>query len=458
MRLDSRAVSERRPTPDPESLSAVAAVEAELLLRAPESDIQPTLDPMRALMHLLGDPQSTFASVHVAGTNGKTSVTRMVEQLLLTMGLRTGRFTSPHLVSLLERIALDGRPVSPDRLVAAWAEVAPLLPLVEERDSRPLTYFELVTSLAFVAFADAPVSVAAVEVGLGGVWDATNVVDAPVAVVTPVSLDHQEWLGQDLATIASQKAGIVKPGAFAVLAAQEPAAGEVLLAHAADVGATVAREGVDFGIVDRRVAVGGQLVWLRGMSGTYDEVFLPLHGSHQARNAACALAAVEAFRGGQALDVDVVREAFLAVTSPGRLEVLRRSPTVLVDAAHNPAGARALAEAVDEAFSFDRLVGVVGVLDDKDALGVLAALEPVLSEVVLTRSSSPRAVPPEELARLAKEVFDADRVHTEPDMASALERAVRAAEEGGDLTGAGVLVAGSVTVAGEARELLRPRA
>lgn len=436
----------------------MAEVEAELLLRAPESDIQPTLDPMRALMHLLGDPQSTFASVHVAGTNGKTSVTRMVEQLLLTMGLRTGRFTSPHLVSLLERIALDGRPVSPDRLVAAWAEVAPLLPLVEERDSRPLTYFELVTALAFVAFADAPVSVAAVEVGLGGVWDATNVVDAPVAVVTPVSLDHQEWLGHDLATIASQKAGIVKPGAFAVLAAQEPAAGEVLLAHAADVGATVAREGVDFGIVDRRVAVGGQLVWLRGMSGIYDEVLLPLHGPHQARNAACALAAVEAFLGGQGLDVDLVREAFLAVTSPGRLEVLRRSPTVLVDAAHNPAGARALAEAVDEAFSFDRLVGVVGVLDDKDALGVLAALEPVLSEVVLTRSSSPRAVPPEELARLAEEVFDADRVHTEPDMASALERAVRAAEEGGDLTGAGVLVTGSVTVAGEARELLRPRA
>ncbi|MDH4160524.1 MAG: dihydrofolate synthase, partial [Actinomycetota bacterium] len=347
---------------------------------------------------------------------------------------------------------------SPDRLVAAWAEVAPLLPLVEERDSRPLTYFELVTALAFVAFADAPVSVAAVEVGLGGVWDATNVVDAPVAVVTPVSLDHQEWLGHDLATIASQKAGIVKPGAFAVLAAQEPAAGEVLLAHAADVGATVAREGVDFGIVDRRVAVGGQLVWLRGMSGIYDEVLLPLHGPHQARNAACALAAVEAFLGGQGLDVDLVREAFLAVTSPGRLEVLRRSPTVLVDAAHNPAGARALAEAVDEAFSFDRLVGVVGVLDDKDALGVLAALEPVLSEVVLTRSSSPRAVPPEELARLAEEVFDADRVHTEPDMASALERAVRAAEEGGDLTGAGVLVTGSVTVAGEARELLRPRA
>ncbi len=413
---------------------------------------------MRDLMHLLGDPQSTFASVHVAGTNGKTSVTRMVEQLLLTMGLRTGRFTSPHLVSILERIALDGGPVAPERLVAAWGEVAPLLPLVEERDSRPLTYFELVTALAFVAFADAPVSVAAVEVGLGGVWDATNVVDAPVAVVTPVSLDHQEWLGHDLATIASQKAGIIKPGAYAVLASQEPAAGEVLLAHAADVGATVAREGVDFGVVERRVAVGGQEVWFRGTSGTYDEIFLPLHGHHQARNAACALAAVEAFLGGQALDVDLVREALAAATSPGRLEVVRRSPTVLVDAAHNPAGARALAEAVDEAFTFARLVGVVGVLDDKDALGVLEALEPVMYEVVVTRSSSPRAVPPEELARLAEDVFGADRVRTAPDLATAVELAVRAAEDQGDLAGAGVLVTGSVTVAGEARELLRPRA
>jgi dihydrofolate synthase/folylpolyglutamate synthase len=450
-------VTGARSTPDPEAVSALAEVEAELLRRAPESDVQPTLDPMRALMHLLGDPQSTFPSVHVAGTNGKTSVTRMVERLLLTTGLRTGCFTSPHLVSVTERIALDGQPLAPEQLVAAWDEVAPLLPLVEERGSRPLTYFELVTALAFVAFADAPVSAAAVEVGLGGVWDATNVVDAPVAVVTPIALDHQEWLGPDLATIASQKAGIVKPGAFAVLAAQDPEAEEVLLAHSSDVGATVAREDVDFGVTGRRVAVGGQQVWLRGLAGTYDEVFLPLHGDHQARNAACALAAVEAFLGGQALGDDVVREAFAAATSPGRLELVRRSPTVLVDAAHNPAGARALAEAVGEAFTFASLVGVVGVLDDKDAVGVLEALEPVLSEVVLTRSSSPRAVPPEELARLAEDVFGADRVHTQPDVASALELAVRFAEEPGDLTGAGVLVTGSVTVAGEARELLRRR-
>jgi dihydrofolate synthase/folylpolyglutamate synthase len=411
---------------------------------------------MRALMNLLGDPQATFGSVHVAGTNGKTSVTRLVDRLLCSVGLRSGRFTSPHLASVLERIALDGHPISSEQLLSAWNEVAPLLPLVEERDSRPLTYFELVTALAFVAFADAPVSVASIEVGLGGVWDATNVVDAPVAVVTPVSLDHQAWLGGDLATIASQKAGIIKPGAFAVLGVQEPEANDVLMAHAADVGASVAREGIDFGVAERRVALGGQQVWFRGLSGSYDEIFLPLHGAHQARNAACALAAVESFLGAQALDVDVVREAFAGATSPGRLEVVRRTPTVLVDAAHNPAGARSLAEAVEEAFAFTRLVGVVGVLDDKDAVGVLEALEPVLAEVVVTRSSSPRAIPPDELARLAEDVFGPDRVHTVADLASALDRALHVAEEPGDLGGAGVLVTGSVTLAGEARELLRP--
>jgi dihydrofolate synthase/folylpolyglutamate synthase len=449
-------VPPRDQEPDSQHLQALAEVEVELLSRAPESDIQPTLDPMRALMNLLGDPQATFASVHVAGTNGKTSVTRLVDRLLHSVGLRSGRFTSPHLASVLERIALDGRPISAEQMVSAWNEVAPLLPLVEERDSRPLTYFELVTALAFVAFADAPVSVASIEVGLGGVWDATNVVDAPVAVVTPVSLDHQAWLGGDLATIASQKAGIIKPGAFAVLGVQEPEANDVLIAHAADVGASVAREGVDFGVAERRVAVGGQQVWFRGLSGAYDEIFLPLHGAHQARNAACALAAVESFLGAQALDVDVVREAFAGVTTPGRLEVVRRTPTVLVDAAHNPAGARSLAAAVEEAFTFTRLVGVVGVLDDKDAVGVLEALEAVLAEVVITRSSSPRAIPPDELARLADDVFGPDRVHTVPDLASALDRALHAAEAPGDLGGAGVLVTGSVTLAGEARELLRP--
>jgi dihydrofolate synthase / folylpolyglutamate synthase len=432
-------------------------MEAELLRRAPESAIEPTLGPMQALMHLLGDPQASFPSIHVAGTNGKSSTTRLADDLLSALGLRTGCFTSPHLVSVLERIAVDGAPVSAARLVAAWDELAPFLPVVEAQSSRSLTYFELLTALAIVAFADAPVAVAAVEVGLGGTWDATNVVDAPVAVVTPVSLDHQAWLGDDLATIAGQKAGIIKPGALAVIAVQPPAAEQVILQRAAEVGATVVQEGVHFGVTERQLALGGQLLTLQGLSARYEEVFLPLHGAHQAQNAACALVAVEGFLGGQSLDADVVRDGFASATSPGRLELVRRSPTVLVDAAHNPAGAHALAEALADAFTFTRLIGVIGVLGDKDALGVLEALEPVLAEVVVTRSSSPRAIDPDDLAALAVDVFGADRVAVAPDLASALDLALATAEAPGDLGGAGVLVTGSVTVAGEARLLLRGR-
>lgn len=430
-------------------------LEAELLRRAPESAIEPTLEPVRALMRLLGDPQTTFPSIHVAGTNGKSSTTRMVDQLLTALGLRSGRFTSPHLESVLERIAVDGDPVDASRLVVAWDEVAPLLPIVEAEASRSLTYFELLTALALVTFADAPVSVAAVEVGLGGTWDATNVVDAPVAVVMPVALDHQAWLGSDLVTVAGQKAGIVKPEAVVVLASQPPEVEDVVRERATEVGARVVAEGTDFGVVDRQLAVGGQLLSLQGLGARYDDVFLPLHGAHQAQNAACALAAVEAFLGGRALEADVVAEGFAGVTSPGRLELVRRSPTVLVDAAHNPAGAQVLAEAVADAFTFTRLVGVVGILDDKDAEGVLVALEPVLAEVVVTRSGSPRAIDPEDLAGIAQDVFGADRVSVAPDLASALDVALAVAEGPGDLGGAGVLVTGSVTLAGEARALLR---
>lgn len=441
--------------PDDEAQHRLLAVEAELLRRAPESAVEPTLEPIGALMHLLGDPQTTFPSIHVAGTNGKSSTTRMIDHLLTALGLRTGRFTSPHLESVLERVVIDGEPVAAGQLVAAWDDVAPLLPLVEAEASRALTYFELLTALALVAFADAPVAVAAVEVGLGGAWDATNVVRAPVAVLTPVALDHQAWLGDDLAAIGEQKAGIIKPGSTAVVAVQQPVVEATLARRAAAVGATVLREGADFGLAARQLAVGGQQLTLQGLGGTYDEVFLPLHGAHQAHNAVCALVAVETFLGGRALDAEVVAAGFAAVSSPGRLELVRSSPTVLVDAAHNPAGAQALAEAVAEAFTFTRLVGVVGVLDDKDARGVLEALEPVLAEVVVTRSSSPRAIEPAELARLADEVFGSDRVDRAPDLATALDLALAAAEGPGDLGGSGVLVTGSVTIAGEARRLLR---
>ena len=441
--------------PDGDSLD-FAEVEAELLSRAPESNLEPGLDGISALMGFLGDPQTSYPSLHLAGTNGKTSTARIIDSLLSAFDLRTGRYTSPHLQTVTERIVIDGMPVSEDTFVAAYADVAPYLGLVDDAIGRRLTFFEVLTAMAFDAFADAPVAAAVVEVGLGGRWDATNVISAPVAAILPVGLDHQDWLGDTLELIAAEKAGIIQPDQLVVMAHQDVAAADVILRRAAELGATVAREGQEFAVLERRVAVGGQAVHLRGLAGDYDDVFLPLHGEHQAHNAAVAVAAVEAFLGGgrERLDPEVVREGIARASSPGRLEVLRRSPTVLVDAAHNVAGAEGLARAVGDTFDFERLVGVVGVLADKDAAGILGALEPVLAEVVITRSSSPRALAPERLGELAADVFGSDRVTVVSELAEALDHAVGAAESHG-LSGVGVLVTGSVTLAGDAVRLLR---
>jgi len=437
----------------------------------------PSLDRIRALTQLMGDPQQTFRVVHVTGTNGKTSTTRMIERLLREHGLRTGRFTSPHLSDVRERISIDGEPLPAERFVQVYDEVAPYLDLVDGRlagtGAPRLTYFEVLVAMAYAAFADAPVDVAVVEVGMGGTWDATNVADGEVAVVTPIAIDHERFLGRDVATIAGEKAGIIKPGAVAVLAEQEPEAAEVLARRVVEVKATPAIEGMQFGVAAREVAVGGQLLTLAGLGGTYDDVFLPLFGPHQARNAAVALAAVEAFLasgaagsgpepgaafGGPAigLDADVVREAFADVTSPGRLEVVRRSPVVLVDAAHNPAGAQALAEAVPDAFTFTRLVGVVAILTDKDHYGIFEALEPVLDEVVVTRSSSPRSTLPEDLFEVASEVFGEHRVRMAQRLDEAIDLAATLAEEDGR-PGSGVLITGSIPLVAEARVLLGAR-
>jgi dihydrofolate synthase/folylpolyglutamate synthase len=439
------------------SADGLVRVEAALAARWPESRIDPSLDRMREVVDLLGQPQRSYPVIHVAGTNGKTSTARIVDALLLEFGLRTGRMTSPHLESLTERICLDGLPVEPDRLVAAHDELRPYLELVDGRHpGTPLSYFEVVTALGFVTFADAPVDVAVVEVGMGGTWDATNVADGQVAVITPVGLDHAEYLGDDLADVAAEKAGIVKPRSLAVVAEQRVEVAEVVLRRCVEVGATVAREGLEFGVRHRDVAVGGQVLALQGLAGLYDELFLPLHGAHQAQNAACALAAVEGFLGGgrDLLDVEAVRAGLARVASPGRLEVVRRSPTVLVDAAHNPHGAHALVAALQESFSFTRLVGVLAVLEDKDALGVLEALEPVLAAVVVTRNSSPRSLPVEDIARLAVEVFGPDRVEVADRLDDAIDRAVGLAEEDATFGGPGVLVTGSVVTAGDARILL----
>jgi dihydrofolate synthase/folylpolyglutamate synthase len=437
----------------------VAEVERAILSRAPEHKIDPTLDRVNELLDVLGWPQRTVPVVQVAGTNGKTSTTRMIETLLREFGLRTGMFTSPHLHSMRERIAFDGQPIEEQRFLTTYDDIAPYLEFVDSRHEVRLSFFEVLTAMAFAAFADAPVDVSVIEVGLGGTWDSTNVADAQVAVITPISVDHARYLGDTVELIAAEKAGILKRGSYGVLAQQSVDAAEVLLRRSIEVDAIVAREGLEFGVTSRSLAVGGQLLNLRGLAGEYDEIFLPLHGAHQAHNAAVALASVEAFLGGShsergRLDVDLVRSGFAKVTSPGRLEVVRSSPTVLLDAAHNPAGAAATAQAIDEDFDFTRLIGVFAAMADKDVRGILAPFEPLLAEIVVTQAATSRAMPVDELAEVAVDVFGPERVEVTPRLDDALDTAIGLAEQVGHMGGAGVLVTGSVYTVAEARTLL----
>jgi dihydrofolate synthase/folylpolyglutamate synthase len=450
-----------RAMPDTSGADAYHDVERRLLGRWPESRLDPTLERIAGLCDLLGQPQRAYPVVHLTGTNGKTSTSRMVDALLQGLGLRTGRFTSPHVQEMTERITVDGSPLSHERFVEVYDEVVPYAQIIDRSGPNPVSFFEFVTAMAFAAFADAPVDAAVVEVGMGGSWDATNVADGSVAVVCPIDVDHASYLGDTPADIAGEKAGIIKAEAFAVLAEQSVPVAEILLERAAEMRATVVREGVEFGVEDRTPGVGGQLMTLQGLGSRYSDVFLPLYGAHQAQNAACALAAVEAFAGGNGLDADVVRESFSQVASPGRLEIVRRSPVVLIDAAHNPHGAAATAAAIEEAFSFSSLVGVVGVMADKDAAGLLAALEPVMTSVICTRNSTPRALPAESLAAVARDIFGDERVDVVPRLDEAIELAMARADidatQPMGLGGAGVLVTGSVITAGEARLLLGGR-
>ena len=431
---------------------------AAIVARAPEHEIDPTLDRVRQVCELLGDPQDAYRVVHVTGTNGKTSTARMVERLLREHGLRTGRFTSPHLTRVNERIAIDGEPISDEQFVAVWNDVAPYVEMVDQRSAEAggprLSFFEVFTVMAFAAFADAPVDVAVVEVGMGGLWDSTNVVRSQVQLITPVAMDHERYLGHTLAEIAAQKAGIIKDGGTVVVSVQSESAEAVIEAAAVDHGARLVRDEQEIAVLERQVAVGGQLLTLRGMGGVYQDVFVPLHGEHQAHNALLALAATEALlTGGGALDGDVVGAAFADATSPGRLEVVRTSPTILVDGAHNPSGMEALVSGVREAFVFERMVGVVGVMADKDPESMLGILEPLLDEVVVTHAGSSRAMDVQDLADLAYEVFGEDRVHVAERLDQAIGIAVERAESEAD-RGAGVLVTGSLLLVAEARVLL----
>ncbi|MEW1845418.1 folylpolyglutamate synthase/dihydrofolate synthase family protein [Nonomuraea angiospora] len=423
--------------------------------RGVEWDFEPTLDRIAALLDVLGSPQRAYPVIHIAGTNGKTSTARLTEALLKERNLRVGRFTSPHLVSVRERITVDGEPLSEERFAEVYEEIIPYVELTDTQGRR-IQFFELLTAMAFAAFADTPVDVAVIEAGMGGSWDATNVADGTVSVITPISLDHTDRLGPDIPSIAGEKAGIIKPGSTTVLAQQELAAAEVLMRRAAEVGAVVAREGLEFGVLNREVAIGGQLLTLRGLKGVYDEVYLPLYGAHQASNAVCALAAVEALTGGDdPLDVDLVRQAFAQAASPGRMEVVRRTPTVVIDAAHNPGGMQATLEGLHEAFDFAKVVGVVAVMRDKDVDALLELLEPVLDEIIVSRNSSPRSMTPEELAALAEPLFGEERVHVVERLDDAIDQAIGVADAEGEFSGTGVFITGSVVTAGDARQLLK---
>ncbi len=432
----------------------------ELLERVGESSPRPRLEATRRAAELLGDPQRAYPIIHITGTNGKTSTSRMIESILRAHGLRTGMLTSPHLERVNERIVIDGEPISNNAFVSNWQDIRPFLDITDaelELDGQePLSFFEALTLLAFAAFADAPVDVVVLEVGMGGEWDSTNVADGQVAVFTPIALDHTARLGKTVAEIARTKSGIIKPAAAVVSAAQAPEALAELQRAVELTESTFAVAGTNFELVSDTVAVGGQVITVKGLAGTYPDLFLPLFGDHQAANAALAIAAVESFIGGGALALnqDVLAEGLATATSPGRLQVIGNEPTVLVDAAHNPHGAAALAVALTEYFTFDAVTAVIGILGDKDAAGILRELEPTVDHFVITQSTSERAISADDLAALAVSIVGADRVTVEPSLEAALELArdrASATEKGA------ALVTGSITLVGDAIVYARDR-
>lgn len=442
------------------SKNKIDEIEQALLNRWPETRINPTLERIALLADLLGSPQLSYPTIHIAGTNDKTTTTRLIDSLCFELGLRTGRFTSPHLESFLERISINGEPISEAAMIATYEDVAPYFQLVDERMSHRLSFFEAITGLSFVAFAEHPVDVGIFECGMGGEWDSTNVINAKVSVVTPIGLDHTQYLGDTLTAIATTKSGIIKPGSFAVLARQELDPAQVLMRKCAEVEAIPIREGVEYQVSNRSLAVGGQLISIRGVYGDYEELFLPLHGEHQASNAATALAAVEVFAGEKKLDEELVRSAFAKASSPGRCEIVHRSPTVIIDAAHNPHGAKSLRKTIENEFDFDSVIGIVAPMGDKDTDGILEEFEAIMTTVIITKNSSHRAAPIDELAAQAREIFGGERVLTKDSLESAIDAAITQAKFEVEMNerSCAVLIAGSVISAGEARALIRKRA
>ena len=431
-------------------------VEDALLARVPENKIRPRLEPTARLATLLGDPQKAYRVIHVTGTNGKTSTSRFIERLLREHGLRTGRFTSPHLIKLNERMSLDGEPVSDERLYNVWTEIEPIVGLVDaELDAageEALTFFEVLAVLGFAVFADAPVDVLVLEVGMGGEWDSTNVADGDVAVFTPIALDHMDRLGSTIKEIAQTKSGIIKPGAIVISSEQPDEAMSVLVAKAAQTAEKLLTYGKDFEVISTTVNKLGQTVSIRSAVGEYLELNLPVHGEYQAANAALAVAAVEAFIGGasQRIMDDVVRASFADFSSPGRLQVVNREPLTILDAAHNPEGAKSLVKALKESFGSPYAVGVISILAEKDAKSLLEILDDSFVEFIITQSESARAIPADELAVLAAEVFGADRVRVQKNPQWALAEAAKLLPPA---QASAIVVTGSITLVGQVLKL-----
>lgn len=431
-----------------------------LLAREGEHIIEPSLERISRLLEYLGSPETSYRVVHVAGTNGKTSTSRMIESMLMEAGLTVGMTTSPHLHDVRERIRLQGEPIDFLKFIETYEELEPFLELVDSELGARLSYFEVMTAMAFVAFSDAPVDVAVIEVGLGGSWDATNVVNADVCVITPIDLDHQKFLGDTISEIASEKAGIIKEHNVVVSAKQNAEAGEVINEKALATSSALFFAGRDFDVIERNLAIGGQVVSIQGLSGRFDDVVLPLLGEHQAANAALAVAAVEAFFGAgvdeRKLNSDIVEQGLAKVTSPGRLEVIRRGPTVLVDVAHNPHGATSLAAALESEFDFQYLVAIVGMFSDKDAENFLSILQPKINHLIVTQTSHERALSVADLKKIAQNYFDDEQLDSRPDVASAIEYAIELADNAmiEEESGVGILITGSVYTVGQARALL----
>lgn len=442
--------------PDESSNSQSDLVLEKLLLRIPENKVRPRLEPTRRAVELLGDPQRSYRVVHVTGTNGKTSTTRFIERILREHGLRTGRFTSPHLVRLNERISLDGEPVSDEQLTSVYFDIEPILEFVDQElvaaGENPLTFFEALAVLGFAVFADAPVDVLVLEVGMGGAWDSTNVADGDVAVFTPIGLDHMDRLGNTVEEIAETKAGIIKPQSIVVSSAQSPEVLHILEKAVRDGSQSLKLEGRDFQVLESAPTSTGQKITLSGLAGEYGPYSASVFGYHQAQNLAVAVAAVEAFMGGGEIRIpdDILRSAIADVSSPGRLQYVKLEPGILLDGAHNPSGSEVLAKALRTEFSKKPLVGLISVLAEKDAPSLLANLAGVFESAFVTQSSSPRAMSSIELETIAKLNLSAE-ITSFSDFRTALNQARQRAIE---LDGI-VVVTGSITLVGDVIKLLQ---